>query len=710
MKVISRKRRPFNLKTEGKFKLIIAEKPDAARRIAVAIGQEIISNPKRGELPLYEVARNGEKIKIMAALGHLYTLKQSGKGWDYPVFDVEWVPKYEAEKSAENIRPFIERFQELSLNADSYIVATDYDIEGETIAYCILKYACGDEALRKAKRMKFSTLTDQELTESYEHPLPQIDFRMVDAGETRHKVDWLFGINISRALILAVKRSTGRYRTLSTGRVQGPTLTFIANRENAIRTFIPTPYWAINAKTEIEGRTFTLEYLKDKIQTRTEAEQIIRKCQGKNGVVKEIDKKHTRNLPPYPLDLGALQTEAYRLFGFTPSRTLLIAERLYLAALISYPRTSSQKIPDSLDPRRILESISRISSYQSLAEELLRKEKLIPNQGTKDDPAHPPITPTGILPTRGRLTKQEEKIYDLVVRRFMSIYGDPAVSESAKVTIEIGDEVFYLRGRRVIEKGWLKFYGPYFKSDEILLPQIREGQILEITECTAQEKHTSPPPRYNPSTLLKLMEEQEIGTKATRAEIIDTLSQRGYVTGQQITITDLGLAVVDVLGKYASQVLSVEMTRDLEQDMEGIQSGKLKKEEVLSTAIDFLRPILEKFKATEKTIGTELDEALQSVIRKSATIGVCPVCKSGELMIIRSRKTGKRFIGCTSYRNGKCSFSAPVPQTGVIQTTEKKCQVCGFPIIVIRIRGKRAWQLCVNPKCEGKFKLKTKVT
>jgi DNA topoisomerase-1 len=142
--------------------------------------------------------------------------------------------------------------------------------------------------------------------------------------------------------------------------------------------------------------------------------------------------------------------------------------------------------------------------------------------------------------------------------------------------------------------------------------------------------------------------------------------------------------------------------------MEKIQSGKLKKEEVLLTAIDILRSVLVKFKETEKSVGTELDEALQSVIRKSVTIGICPVCKTGELTIIRSRKTGKRFIGCTSFRNGSCSFSAPVPQTGVIQTTEKKCQICGFPVIVVRMKGKRPWHLCVNSKCEGKSKLKAK--
>jgi DNA topoisomerase-1 len=694
------------LKIETRFKLIIAEKPDAARRIAAALGQRTVASPKRGELPLYEVTRNGDKIKIMAALGHLYTLKQSGKGWDYPVFDMEWVPKYEVQKSAEKTRSFIERFHELSHTAESFIVATDFDIEGETIAYCILRYACGNEALTKALRMKFSTLADKELTEAYENLLPQMDFRMAEAGETRHKVDWLFGINISRALILAVKRGTGRYRTLSTGRVQGPALTFIVDREVAIRSFVPTPFWTIKARTEIEARSYPLEYSRDRIPTRNEAQQIAEKCRGKEGTIREIDKKTTRNLPPNPFDLSSLQTEAYRLFGFTPSRTLSVAERLYLAALISYPRTSSQKIPLSLDPRSILESLSKISDYCSLARELLRKKNLIPNQGKKEDPAHPPITPTGVLPARGGLTGPEERIYDLVVRRFMSVYGDPTISESIKATVGIAEEVFYLRGRTIIEKGWLEFYEPYFKSEETVLPNIAEGEMFRCEECSSEEKHTNPLPRYNPSTLLRLMEEQEIGTKSTRAEIIDTLTRRGYITGDRIKITDLGFAVVDILRRYSPQVLSVETTRSLEQDMERIQSGDLKEEEVLSRVIDFLKPVLEKFKTTETIIGKELYKALQKVMRESLTIGTCPVCKTGELTIIRSKKTGKRFIGCTNYRNGTCSFSAPIPQSGIIQTTEKKCRICGFPIVAVRFKGRRPWQLCVNTRCESKLKTK----
>jgi DNA topoisomerase-1 len=140
--------------------------------------------------------------------------------------------------------------------------------------------------------------------------------------------------------------------------------------------------------------------------------------------------------------------------------------------------------------------------------------------------------------------------------------------------------------------------------------------------------------------------------------------------------------------------------------MERIQSGDLKEEEVLSRVIDFLKPVLEKFKTTETIIGKELYKALQKVMRESLTIGTCPVCKTGELTIIRSKKTGKRFIGCTNYRNGTCSFSAPIPQSGIIQTTEKKCRICGFPIVAVRFKGRRPWQLCVNTRCESKLKTK----
>ncbi|WXG43082.1 MAG: DNA topoisomerase I [Promethearchaeati archaeon SRVP18_Atabeyarchaeia-1] len=693
---------------DNKFTLILAEKPDAAKRIATALAQKIISSPGRGELPFYEILRNGERIRVMAAVGHLYTLKQSGKGWDYPVLSMEWVPRYEVDKTASNTRRFVQKFRELSVDTGSFMVATDYDIEGETIAYCILKYACGENAFRQAKRLRFSSLTDRELVEAYEHPLAHIDLRMAEAGETRHKVDWLFGINISRALILAVKHATGRYWTLSTGRVQGPTLTFVANRESAIRSFVPTPYWIINASAEMEGQFYHLGYSKDKIKTLDEAKRIVDACLRKKGIIEEIEKKQNKTPPPHPFDLGSLQSEAYKLFGYTPSRTSSIAERLYLAALISYPRTGSQKIPASLDPRSILKPLTRIKKYEPLVTELLRKEKLVPSQGRKEDPAHPPITPTGVVPSENALSEPENRIFDLIVRRFMAIYGDPAVSETVSATVNVNGETFYLRGRKLIEKGWRKFYEPYIKEGDVLLPEIRVGQIIENIEASKVDKFTGPPPRYNPGTLLRLMEEQEIGTKATRAEIIDTLNRRGYVTGEQVVITDLGFAIVDVLRKYSPEILSVDTTRQLERDIERIQFGEIKGPEVISRTISFLEPVLQEFKARETVIGTALNEALRESLRKSSTIGPCPACKAGELMVIRSRKTGKRFVGCTNYQNGGCRFTAPLPQSGVVQPTFKKCPSCQFPIVIVKLKGRKPWQLCINPECETKTRTRAK--
>ena len=174
-------------------------------------------------------------------------------------------------------------------------------------------------------------------------------------------------------------------------------------------------------------------------------------------------------------------------------------------------------------------------------------------------------------------------------------------------------------------------------------------------------------------------------------------------------VTDLGFAVIDVLRRYLPQVLSVQMTRTLEGNMEKIQSGELKEEEALSQVISFLNPLLQEFKSMETTIGKELYQALQNSTKESLKIGTCPACKTGELTIIRSRKTGKRFIGCTNYPSGTCNFSAPIPQSGIIQATGKGCQTCGFPTILVRYKGKRVWRLCINTKCESKSKATAKV-
>ncbi|MEM2766904.1 MAG: DNA topoisomerase I [Candidatus Bathyarchaeia archaeon] len=683
----------------GKYTLIITEKPDAAQRIAAAL--DLKGKPKKMEekgTPFY-IAERDKEIIVVPAIGHLYTVAEGGVGGrdHYPVFSFRWVPRYLAERGAKQIRSWLETISKLAEGADVYIDACDYDIEGSIIGYCILKYACGNKE-GVAKRMKYSTLTKEELEKSYNELLPTLDFGLIEAGRTRHEVDWLYGINLSRALTIAARDWSGKYATISTGRVQGPTLSFLVAREKSIRSFVPTPYWEIKAKVEINGEIFEAEYEKATIETKKEAETIVSECEGKDGTVESIDVKQFQQMPPTPFDIGSLQSEAYSLFGYTPRRTLDIAQRLYLDALISYPRTSSQKLPPAINYEGILKSLSEIPEYKRLAEELLAIKVLKPNEGKKEDPAHPAIYPTGKLSERV-LDDSEKRVWDLVVRRFMAVFGEPALRQTVKVQININGHRFYLRGRQTLKEGWLRFYEPYVRADEVLLPPIGEKQKLRVKGIVLEEKFTKPPPRYNPGSLLKEMEEAGIGTKATRADIIQTLYDRKYVRDERMVVTDLGFEVLEVLQKHCRTITSVDLTRNLEERMDKIQARMEKRENVLLDAVEILKPVMEELKKNEKVIGEQLSQAIKRARFEERNVGACPICGTGRLTILYSRKTGKRFIGCTNFFKGQCNASFPLPQKGSVKPLGKNCRECGWPTVQVRVKGRRPWTLCFNPTC-----------
>jgi DNA topoisomerase-1 len=681
-----------------KYTLIITEKPDAAQRIASALDTNGKAEKMEDNGVPYYLAKREKEIVVVPALGHLYTVAEERSGRNYyPVFSIKWVPRYAAERGAKQIRTWVETISKLANNADIFIDACDYDIEGSIIGYCILKYAC-DNKEGISKRMKYSTLTKEELEKSYDKPLSRLDFALIEAGRTRHEVDWLYGVNLSRALTIAARDWSGKYATLSTGRVQGPALRFLLAREKAIRCFVPTPYWSIKAEVEIAGSVFEAEYGKKIIETKMETNAIIDACKGKNGEVEKIDVKKFQQMPPIPFDLGALQSEAYGLFGYTPMRTSNIAQRLYLEALTSYPRTSSQKLPPAINYEAILKNLNKVPEYKKLTAELLAKTELKPREGKKEDPAHPAIYPTGNLPERV-LDPSERNIWDLVVRRFMAVFGETAIRQSIKVSINVNGHPFYLRGRRTLKEGWLRFYEPYTRSEEVLLPQIEERQTINIKKIVLEDKFTKPPPRYNPGSLLKKMEETEIGTKATRADIIQTLYDRKYVRDERITVTDLGFEILEVLEKYCPTVVSIKLTRELEERMDKIQINSEKRENVLLDAVEILKPVVQELKEKEKTIGEQLSSAIKRARLEERTIGMCPICNTGKLMILYSRKTGKRFVGCTNYFKQLCKASFPLPQRGTVRPLGKNCRGCGWPTVQVRIKGRHPWTLCFNQGC-----------
>ncbi len=656
---------------EEKTELIICEKPAQAEKIAEALADK---KPKR------------KKILVGCAVGHLFTLAEKEKnGWNYPVFSIEWKPAHEVKKASEFSKKYLDTLKKLVKEADSFVVACDYDQEGSVIGFNCIRFIANQ---KDAKRMKFSTLTKDELIESYENASPHLDFPQIYAGETRHFMDYFWGISMSRALTHSIK-AAGSFKVMSAGRVQGPTLKIIVDREEEIQAFKPVPFWEIELKT----KEATAYHKEDKIFDKKRVDAILKKTKGKPAEVTSMTEKEFTQAPPTPFDLTTLQTEAYRCFGITPKDALAVAQELYTAGFISYPRTSSQKLLPSIKYKKILEMIAKQIEYSSLAHEILKKNP-VPNEGKKTDPAHPAIYPTGEV--KG-LKDRTKKIYDLIVRRFLATFAPPAKRKTITAEIDVNAEPFIAKGTVTTVPGWHEFYGPYadFKDEEI--PQLKEKQKLKDPKITPEEKQTQPPKRYTAASLIKELEKKNLGTKSTRAAIIDALYQRNYVSEKAIEATQLGIATITTLKKFCPEIVDEALTRHFEEEMEQIREEKKKPEEILDEAKLELEKILTRFKANEKKIGEGLLEATRETNRIANTVGPCPKCKEGTLMIRRARKFKSYFVGCSAYP--KCKNLYSLPSNGLMKTTDKVCESCQHPIVLIIRAGKRPWNFCINKIC-----------
>jgi len=690
--------------------LVVCEKPDAASRVARALDEN--GQPSKEQLygvPYYECDTRSGEVVVCSALGHLYTLAAKGKPPRrfYPVWDYQWKPKNEAEpKKSARLRSWILAISSLAKGADRFVNACDFDVEGALIGWQILRHACAG-ADSHAQRMKFSTMTERELREAYKQLAPRLDLGLAEAGKCRHELDWLYGINLSRLLTESVVKNRAGYAILSTGRVQGPTLRFVVEREDEIGGHVPIPFWRIEASIKHDGRSYLLEYEKEKVETFAEADRIVHDCTKSILEITKIESSETRQDPPVPFDLSTLQSEIYRHFGYTPSRTLSIAEHLYLDALISYPRTSSQKLPPDIGYETILQGLSRRNDYSSLVKRLL-KSSLRPNQGWKDDPAHPAIYPTGELPNRA-LGYQEEKIFDLISRRFMSTFAGPSTRLSSRMILENGSYRFFLHGSRIVDPGWTEYYRPYVKDVEQELPSLDQGRKVPMESIRALEKYSQPLPRYNHVSLLRKMEDENLGTKATRADIIEILYRRGYVKDQRMQATTLAIKVIGLLDKYCRLIIEPGFTGRLEDLMDQIQVGKTSRRRVLLEALDHLRPVMLDLVQREEEFGELLGETVTAQRVMEFTFETpCPECGS-KLKIVRSRKTGKRFIGHAGVWDGtkKCGFSAPLPQFGSISILAKRCPNCGFQMVQARSPGRRPLISC--PRCYAEKNRSAKV-
>ena len=674
--------------------LIITEKPSSAKKVAEALAEGKVVQKRSRQSSFYELKHWKKEIIVTSAVGHLFGLvEESPSGLSYPVFNIKWDASYKVSKNLKYVKDYIDTIAELAKKAEEFTIACDYDVEGEVIGYNIIRFACEK---KDANRMKFSTLTKPDLVEAYETKMHHLDWGQAFAGETRHKLDWFYGINLSRALTASVK-AAGMFKVMSAGRVQGPALKLLVDREREIEAFKSEPFWQIWLRGDYHKNAIEAGHIKDKIFDKKEMERILNAVKGvKEAVVRDVKRTRREQVPPYPFDLTTLQSESYAQFKITPKETLEIAQTLYLAGVTSYPRTSSQQLDPKLGFVKIFTDLCRQPEYEIMCKELLKQKELKPNNGKKTDPAHPAIYPTGLAPNS--LKPREQKVYDLIVKRFMATFAKPAIRETMEVNLDVKGELFLAKGTRTLEENWHIYYKPYVKLEEITLPDMKEGEKVAVKEIKKEDKQTQPPNRYNQSSIIKELEKRNLGTKATRADILDRLFQRGYMEGVQIKVTKLGMETITVLEKYAPTIVDEKLTADFEEDMDKIREGKEKQENVLEKAKRILIGLLNDFKKKEKQIGNDLLQSLQLTRDIQNYIGICPTCKEGKLMI-RHGKFGK-FIACDKYPECKTTFK--LPGLGLVKNSEKICEFCKYPMILVIQKGKRPQEVCINSRCSSK--------
>jgi DNA topoisomerase-1 len=685
----------ISLKKNG-YELIITEKPQAAGKIASALGKARTIK-ERNNVTYYEINREGKKIIVACAVGHLMTLQQKSSGSQVPVFDISWVPNYYVRKKDFSKR-YYDTILKLAKGAGSLTVATDYDVEGEVIGKNVIQFICNQS---DANRMKFSTLTPKELNKAYEEKSPTLNWGQAIAGETRHFMDWYYGINLSRALMNAIK-SVDRFKIMSIGRVQGPTLKLIVEKEREINAFVAEPYWQIFIKISDGKKNLELRYNKDIFD-----KSLLKKFEDIIGIEANAStKKSTQIIEPNPpFNLSTLQSESYKFHGITPSRTLQIAQSLYLNGLISYPRTSSQKLPPSIGYQEILEKVAKEFKVQKLM------KRKTPIEGKQSDPAHPSIYPTGNFQI---LSGEDEKIYNLIAKRFLALFAEDAELDNKKVEVIITKEgnseelKFSAKGMGIRKKGWMEIYPAKLKENEI--PDM-EGRV-KIIDSRIEEKETQPPKRFTPASIVTELEKRNLGTKATRANIIETLYDRGYVREKSIEATPLGMSLIETLEKHSPIIIDEDLTRNFENRIEKFSEeetndlNKLKKEEeeILNEAKKTIIKISEQFSKEEKQIGEELIQAqddLREIEKEANTIMSCPVCKQGNLLIRYSKNTRRFFVGCDKYP--ECKATYPLPPNGLIKNTGKKSDN-NLPLLISIRKGKRPWEFEFNPNWKAENK------
>ncbi|MBN1412053.1 MAG: DNA topoisomerase III [Spirochaetales bacterium] len=653
--------------------IVLAEKPSVARDLARVLGCS-----KKGESFL-----EGSQYVIVWGLGHLVELATPDhydkKYEKWALLTLPMLPEKLETVVIKKTGKHFYRTKSVIQRQDigEMIIATDAGREGELVARWILEKAGWKKPF---KRLWISSQTDRAIRDGFARLRPGSEYdNLYQSAKCRAESDWLVGLNATRAMTCKFSAQ------LSAGRVQTPTLALVVQREKEIRSFVPKDYWMIEAKTG----GFTLRWIDKKtsqtrIFNRERAEAILDKIKGKPALVTEIKKEAKKEPHPLAYDLTELQRDANKRYGYSAKKTLSIMQRLYERhKLVTYPRTDSRHITEDIVPtlKDRLQGMA-INLYSPYVNEILKKGINVTKRfvdGTKVSDHHA-IIPTEQDLNMDDLASEEKNVYDLIAKRFLSVFYPPFEYDRTQVKATITDELFTANGKRVKHRGWKAVYGNTADQDteeedeeeskDQHLPELREGQSLKITNTSLVNNKTKPPARYTEATLLSAMEHagkfiddkalrdamaktSGLGTPATRAEIIEKLFDTFYMErrDKQIVPTSKGIQLISLVPE---DLKSPELTARWEQKLQKISSGSLDPK-------GFIREMRKYAASLVEIIKTSKSEYHHDNITRDE----CPQC--GKNLLAVSGKRGKMLV-CP---DRDCGY-----RKNISMNTNARCPVC----------------------------------
>ncbi|GAA2909392.1 type I DNA topoisomerase [Enterococcus pseudoavium] len=661
----------------------------------------------------------GRNYKVVASVGHVRDLPKSKMGIDV---ENNYEPHYISIRGKGDV---IKSLKQAAKKAQKVYLASDPDREGEAIAWH-LAYLLGLD-LKDKNRVVFNEITKDAVKAAFKEPR-SIDLSLVDAQQARRALDRLVGYSISPILWKKIKKG------LSAGRVQSIALKMIIDREQAIRDFVPEEYWSIDGNFKKKTKKFKANFWgvdgkKKKLPNAEAVKEVTSRIDGKDYEVTKVEKKERKRNPALPFTTSNMQQESARKLNFRTRKTMMVAQQLYegialgkqgTVGLITYMRTDSTRISDTAKT----EASEFIEKTYGKEYSQHHARKVKNPQGSQD--AHEAIRPTSVQRTpeemKQYLDKDQLKLYTLIWSRFVASQMTAAVLDTMKVTLEQNGVIFIANGSKIKFKGFMQVYiegrDDGKEDKENILPELEKGDVVQAVDIEPKQHFTQPPARYSEATLIKTLEENGVGRPSTYAPTLDTIQRRYYVklTQKRFEPTELGEIVNTLIVDFFPQIVDVNFTAEMENDLDKVEEGK---EEWTKVVDRFYKPFavelekaeegIEKIQIKDEPAGFDCDVCGHPMVIKLGRygkfyacsnfpdcrntkpiikeIGVeCPVCHKGQVVERKSKKN-RLFYGCSRYPD--CDFTSWDKPVG------RSCPKCEGYLVEKKVKGGKQ-VVCIN--------------